>query len=128
MHKELSHGAMGESRENNYRQGTEDRTSIRKFSLCLCVSVVMFSLGMPVWAQQGRIYRDGNSWVEEVAGTMPSARELRVTTDLGSVEVQGNAPRVSYVIRKRSYAPTEEARAGNSSKCMFPPIRLARAT
>ncbi len=111
MHKEPSHGVMGESRENNYRQGTEDRTSIRKFSLCLCVSVVMFSLGMPVWAQQGRIYRDGNSWVEEVAGTMPSARELRVNTDLGSVEVQGNAPRVSYVIRKRSYAPTEEGGA-----------------
>jgi len=109
MHKEPSHGVMGESRENSYRQGTEDRTAIRQSSLCLFVSVVMFSLGMPVWAQQGRIYRDGNSWVEELAGTMQSARELRVNTDLGSVEVQGNAPRVSYVIRKRSYAPTEEA-------------------
>jgi len=68
----------------------------------------MFSLVLPLCAQQSRIYRDGNSWVEEVTGSLPSARELRVKTDLGSVQVQGNAPRITYVVRKRCYAATEE--------------------
>jgi len=71
--------------------------------------MAMFCLASSLWAQQTRVYRDGNSWVEEFAGTMSAARQLRVITDLGSVQVQGNAPRVSYVIRKRSYAATEQA-------------------
>ncbi len=69
----------------------------------------MVSVALPVLAQQSRIYRDGNSWVEEITGTLPAARELHVTTDLGSVQVQGNSPHVSYIIRKRSYAPSQEA-------------------
>ena len=40
---------------------------------------------------------------------MPAGREVRVNTDMGSVHVQGNSPNVTYVIRKRSFAPTEEA-------------------
>ena len=43
-----------------------------------------------------------------MTGTLPPARELHVVTDLGSVEVQGNSPRITYMVRKRSYAPTEE--------------------
>ncbi|HUI82671.1 MAG TPA: hypothetical protein VL240_00515 [Candidatus Binatia bacterium] len=71
--------------------------------------MAILSLAAPLFAQQSRVYKDGNSWVEEITGTLPSARELRVTTDLGSVQVQGNAPRLSYVVRKRSYLPAEEA-------------------
>ena len=69
---------------------------------------MLLTIGIPLWAQQSRIYRDGNSWVEEVTGTLPAARELHVFTDIGSVQVQGNSPRITYVIRKRSYAPTRE--------------------
>lgn len=76
--------------------------------LRLWLYVTVFCLSIPLWAQQSRVYRDGNSWVEELSGNMSSARSLRVTTDLGSVQVQGNAPRVSYVVRKHSSAPTEE--------------------
>lgn len=64
---------------------------------------------IPLCAQQSRVYREGNAWVEEITGTMPGGREVRVNTDMGSVQVQGNSPNVSYVIRKRSFAPTEEA-------------------
>ncbi len=78
-------------------------------SLLPGVAVVWLALALPLYAQQTRIYRDGNSWVEEMTGALPAARELRVTTDLGSVQVQGNAARVSYVIRKRSYAANEQA-------------------
>lgn len=71
--------------------------------------VLAMAVAVPVWAQQSRVYRDGNSWVEEITGTLPASRQVRITTDLGSVEVQGSSSRVTYVIRKRSYAPSEEA-------------------
>lgn len=77
--------------------------------VCLCVWLVMLSVAIPLWAQQSHIYHDGNSWVEEITGTLPAAREIHVSTDLGSVQVEGNSPHISYVIRKRSYAPSEEA-------------------
>ncbi len=67
------------------------------------------ALTIPLWAQQSRVYRDGNAWVEEVSGTLPACRQLHVTTDTGNVSVEGNAPRVIWVVRKRSYAPTEAA-------------------
>ena len=40
---------------------------------------------------------------------MAPGHEVRVNTDMGSVQVQGNSPQVRYVIRKRSFAPNEEA-------------------
>jgi DUF4097 and DUF4098 domain-containing protein YvlB len=70
--------------------------------------LVMMSIALPLWAQQSHIYRDGNSWVEETTGTLPPAREIHISTDLGSVQVQGNSPRISYIIRKRSYAPSQD--------------------
>ena len=70
---------------------------------------LLMAIAIPLWAQQSRTYRDGNSWVEEITGTLPVAREIHISTDLGSVQVQGNSPRISYTVRKRSYAPTEKA-------------------
>jgi DUF4097 and DUF4098 domain-containing protein YvlB len=64
---------------------------------------------LPILAQQTRVYQEGNAWVEETTGTLPAARELRISTDLGSVEVRGNSNKIAYVIRKRSYASTREA-------------------
>jgi hypothetical protein len=99
-----------QSHNANQQQDAQPENSfIKKSSLGLCVSVVFLWFVVPVVAQQSRVYRDGNSWVEEITGTMPAAHELRVLTDLGSVEVQGNSPRVAYVIRKRSYLPSQEA-------------------
>ncbi len=96
--------------EPNHQRATQrEGKNIKKSSLRLCASVLVLGVVvLPVCAQQSRIYREGNSWVEEITGTMPAARELHVTTDLGSVQVQGNAARVSYVIRKRSYAVSEK--------------------
>jgi len=94
---------------HNRERAAETESSILKnSSLGVCALVVLFSVAIPVGAQQSRIYRDGNSWVEEITGALPLARELHVVTDIGSVEVQGNSPRVAYTIRKRSYAPTED--------------------
>ncbi len=98
-----------EAEQNHHTDTKPRREHIYQYSLCLCVSVVMMSIAIPLWAQQSRIYRDGSSWVEEITGTLPPAREIHISTDLGSVQVQGNAPHISYVIRKRSYAPNPEA-------------------
>ena len=70
--------------------------------------MVLFTIAIPLWAQQSKIYRDGNSWVEEMTGTLPLARDMHVVTDLGSVQVQGGSPRITYLVRKRSYAATEK--------------------
>jgi DUF4097 and DUF4098 domain-containing protein YvlB len=93
--------------QNQQPNAKAKRAVISKRSLPLCIGLVVLSIA-PVYAQQARVYRDGNSWVEEITGVMPVARELRVITDVGSVQIQGNSPRVSYVIRKRSYAPNED--------------------
>jgi len=103
---------MGErnitTRNSQYER--EERSSAANgYALGFSVALLMFCLALPVYAQRGRVYRDGNSWVEEIDATMPPARELRVNTDLGSVEVQGNASRISYIVRKRSYLPAEDA-------------------
>lgn len=95
---------------NHHQQpatGTESK-AIGKSALVFCAFLTLLTIGIPLWAQQPHVYRDGNSWVEEVTGTLPTARELHVFTDIGSVQVQGNSPHITYLIRKRSYAPTEE--------------------
>jgi len=60
-------------------------------------------------APSGRIYREGNSWVEEISGTMPAGRVLKVDTQVGSVVVQGgSAANVVYVLKKRATNVSEE--------------------
>lgn len=71
-------------------------------------------LAAPLWAQTpaqptARVFRDGNTWVEETTGTLSAGREFRAFTDMGSMEVHGTATQVSYVVRKHSNAATEEA-------------------
>jgi len=96
--------------EQNYQRDPQPaKYSNPSLPLCLCVCLALFAMALPLCAQQQRIYRDGNSWVEEITGTLPLAHELHVKTDLGSVEVQGNSPHISYLIRKRSYVATQDA-------------------
>jgi Toastrack DUF4097 len=73
------------------------------------IVLLAVAAAVPLCAQQSRVYREANSWIEETTGAMPMGREIRVNTDMGSVQVQGNAPNITYVIRKRSFAPTVEA-------------------
>ncbi len=73
------------------------------------LAVALLAIVVPLCAQQSRIYREGGAWIEETTGAMAPGREVHVNTDMGSVQVQGNSPQVTYMIRKRSFAPTEEA-------------------
>ncbi len=55
-----------------------------------------------------RVYQDGNTWVEETTGALPVAHDLRINTDVGSIEVRGKARGIVYVIRKRAAVPSKE--------------------
>ena len=59
-------------------------------------------------AQSARVYRDGQSWVEESSGKLPASRTLRVNTPLGSVHVEGGGSGLRWTVHKRFFASSEE--------------------
>ena len=81
-----------------------------KYSTRIATALVLAAItALPMLAQNSRIYREGNSWVEEITGTLPQSRNLKVTTDLGSVQVVGGTDNdIRYTIRKRAYSSSEE--------------------
>ncbi len=88
------------------------RTTVRAANTVrrkVAAAAILAMVGLPLWAQSSRVFRDGNAWVEETTGTLPAAREFRALTDIGSLQVQGTATQVTYVVRKRSTAESEEA-------------------
>lgn len=83
----------------------------RKFALLAATIVIA---AVPVLAQtsnsNSRIFRDGNSWVEEITGSIPAPDSLRVTTEMGSIAVKGVSQKdATYTIRKRVHSDSEEA-------------------
>jgi len=106
--------------QNHQQEAPAESGFLQRSSLFVGISLVWLAIAFPLCAQQPRIYRDGNTWVEEVTGTLPAAHELHVMTDIGSVEVQGNAARITYLIRKRSYLPSPDA-----AKRQFDHLRIS---
>lgn len=75
------------------------------------VQVVMLALALAgiAMAQEGRVYREGDLWVEETSGSLPAQRNLKLVTNLGSVHIQGGAAgNITYVIKKRVRSSTEQ--------------------
>lgn len=95
--------------QHQQRDSPAESSITQELGSYLCGLAFLLAIAVPLCAQQPRIYREGNTWVEEITGTLPPAHELRVNTDIGSVEVQGNSPHITYVVRKRSYLPSPEA-------------------
>jgi DUF4097 and DUF4098 domain-containing protein YvlB len=82
---------------------------LKRYTKFATVWMVAVIAAVPALAQNSRIYRDGDSWVEEITGTLAQSRNLKVSTDVGSVQVQGGSDNeVRYTIRKRCYSSTEE--------------------
>lgn len=77
------------------------------------VAVLMAGTAGSAIAQQQnepRIYREGNAWVEEITGTLPAARSLRVDIAVGSVHVDGgNESNITYTLKDRVYNGSEES-------------------
>jgi DUF4097 and DUF4098 domain-containing protein YvlB len=74
-----------------------------KLAAAFCIATPL------IWCQQTRIYSEGGKWVQETTGVLPSAKNLHVKVELGSVRVEGG-PRqgIDYVIRNRASVSTED--------------------
>ena len=82
---------------------------IKEYSKFAGVLIAVALLASIASGQQTRVYRDGDSWTEEVTGSLSAARNLRVQVDFGSVRVQGSSQQdITYVIRTRSYVSDEK--------------------
>src|SRR5437588_12885157 len=59
--------------------------------------------------QQNRIYREGGGWAEEITGSLPAAKNLRVKVDVGSVRIVGGSQQgINYVVRNHAYNSSED--------------------
>ena len=85
--------------------------TFRQFAAALLVlSAALCAVAQERSEGERRIFREGNSWIEEVTGTLPAARNVRVETDMGSVRVHGATQQnITYVVRKRVYQHGEDA-------------------
>src|SRR5579862_3985919 len=73
------------------------------------IAVLLLLASLAAVAQQSRVYREGNSWVQEITGSLPAARSLRVSAQMGSVHVQGGPQQsVNYIVRVRAYTSSEQ--------------------
>ena len=55
------------------------------------------------------VWREGNTWVQEIKGTLGAAKVIKVSTDAGSVRVTGSdRGDISYTLRKKVYSGSEE--------------------
>ena len=67
-----------------------------------------FSGGDPA-GSSSRVYQEGNTWVQEITGSLPAPREIKLVTEAGTVQVHGAAqPNLTYVVKKRVKAGSEE--------------------
>lgn len=73
------------------------------------VTTAVLALASLALAQEGRIYREGGNWVQEVKGELSGARNLRVKLDAGSIKVQGGSQSsITYVLHRRAYTSSEQ--------------------
>ena len=73
------------------------------------IAVVALALAGIAVAQETKVYREDGAWVEEISGSLPAQRNLKLVTNLGSVHIQGGAGTdISYVIKKRVRTSSEQ--------------------
>ncbi len=70
---------------------------------------------------QTKVYREGSTWVQELTGTVPASRSLRINTESGNLIVQGGPGQgITYTVRVRVYTSAEE-----NAKRMFEGFRVS---
>ncbi len=68
----------------------------------------LFPSGDPA-GSESKVYRDGGAWVQEITGSLPAPRVIKVMAEAGSVKVHGAAQsNLTYILRKRVKASSEE--------------------
>ena len=74
----------------------------------IVLAATLLLAGMAI-AQEGRIYREGDTWVEETTGSLTAQRNLKLITNLGSVRIQGGTGNtITYVVKKRVHSSSEQ--------------------
>jgi DUF4097 and DUF4098 domain-containing protein YvlB len=59
--------------------------------------------------EQSRVFQENGRWSRQISGSIAAAKNLRVKVDSGVVKVVGGSQTtISYVIKSRSYAPSED--------------------
>lgn len=92
---------------NRYPQFESPRNGRTRGAAPVLVVLVALLGTLSLMAQEPRVYRDGRSWVEESNGSLSASRTLRVMTDVGDVKIQGGAPALKWVVKKRSWAGSQ---------------------
>jgi DUF4097 and DUF4098 domain-containing protein YvlB len=86
----------------------------------LATLILAASLAAVAQTPDTRIYRSGNEWIQEVRGSLPAARALKVVSSGGSVHVQGaQQNNITYMVRERVRAGSEEAARREFSRIRF---------
>ena len=82
--------------------------------------IVAAALAAAAQTSNSRVYRSGNEWVQEINGTLPAAKMIRVKTSGGSIHVQGvQQNTINYTVRERVRAGSEEAARREFSNMKF---------
>jgi hypothetical protein len=69
---------------------------------------ILLALLAPALATEHRIEREGNSWVDESSGTLPSDKALEVTRFVGSVHIASGAPSGAWMLRVHTGEAVEQ--------------------
>lgn len=76
------------------------------------IATLFLAAGLAAAAQtpNTRLYRaSGNEWIQEVTGTLPASKQLRVKSSAGAIRVQGSQRgAIAYTIREHVRARSEE--------------------
>jgi len=83
---------------------TDERPKLKK--ICKLVAA-LFVLAPLLVAQETRVFREGDAWAREIAGSLAGAKNLRVKVEAGNVRVEGGSDSISYVIRNRAFTDSE---------------------
>jgi len=74
-------------------------------------AALLLTAGLAVAQQKttSRLVHTGDEWVEEITGSLPAARVIKVKAYAGPISIQGNQQTtITYTARKHVQAPTEK--------------------
>lgn len=67
-----------------------------------------------------RLHRQGNEWIQEITGTLPASKLVRVKSSAGSIRAQGAAQnQVTFTVHEHVRAATEEGAKKELSRLKF---------
>jgi hypothetical protein len=88
--------------------------------LQLATLITAASLAAVAQTSDNRLYRSGNEWIQEVRGSLPAAKTMKVVSSAGAIRVQGAQQNViTYTIREHVRAGSEEAARREVNKIKF---------